>query len=141
MSDEVEMGLPDYGGKQVLRTKVSIRNAGDGLSEGLQVEPILYEIGTRLTVVLDVEVVKHNHGPLRGKDTDYLEVEQVLRASTAVVTEATGIRKALDRQRAKIDRAREAAAGVERLPGVDDPEPDDVDPDDPSTAADNAEAW
>lgn len=135
--DHPDYRLPEYGGKKVLRTSVSIRNAGDGLSEGLAIEPTLYPIGTRLQVVLDVEVVKHNHGPLRGKDVDFLEVEQVMKASTATVIEAPMVRKALDRQRAKIEKARDDAKGVSNLPGLENPALDD---DDPERLADEAEA-
>lgn len=108
--------LPEYGGQPVMRTVIALRNAGDGLSAGMAIDPELLPIGSTVHVVTECVVVAHNHKPLRGGTPDYLELEQVLSAGTAVLVAPDLVAEVLDRQRTKLMSAKEAAAGVGHLP-------------------------
>jgi hypothetical protein len=112
--------LPEYGGKKVLRTVIALRNAGDGLSEGMSIDPQLLPIGTTVYTVTESVVVAHNHKPLRGKDPDYLELEQVLSAGTATIVEKDQVVEMLDKQRRRLELAKEAKEGVGRIPYDDE---------------------
>lgn len=121
--------LPDYLGVPVVRTAIAIRNTGDGLSQAMAIDPVVYPPGTRLTVVLDCVVHGHDHDRIldKGDDTGTMLLTQVLKAGTAVIVDRDLVADVLDAQAERIQLAKEAAAGVQRLPMGDapaDPEPD-----------------
>lgn len=115
-------GLPDYAGRKVVRTTVSIRNAGDGLSEGLGIDPQVLPLGEEVYVVLKCTVHAHDHDRIldKGTDTGLLVLDQVLKASAGTLIDADLVREAIAEQEEKIKVAREKAKGISRLPG-DDP--------------------
>lgn len=110
--------LTPYQGRDVLNTSIAIRNAGDGLSEAMGIDPVELAIGTKVTVVLECEVKAHDYQ--RIKDTDALTLTQVLKAGTATLIDADVVREALAEQEDRILRAREAAKGIVRLPTGDE---------------------
>ncbi len=106
--------LEPYKGRDVLRTSISIRNAGDGLSAAMKIDPIELEIDDRVFVVLECVVTHHDHGPI--KDTDCLELKQVLRAEAATLVDEDVVRQHLDDQAMRIERAKDAVIGRQKLP-------------------------
>lgn len=106
--------LGNFSGRNVIKTAVAITNAGDGLSQAMKIEPELLELGEKRYVVLECEVAKIRFEEVAG--TEALARVHVLRAGTATLIDGEVVREAIDVQREKIDRAREAEAGVQRLP-------------------------
>lgn len=113
--------LPDYGGQPVVKTTISIRNAGDGLSEGLGIDPQLLAIGSRVYVVLECLVKAHDHKMLENAK-DQLVLDQVLKAGTGTLIDAVVVREAIAAQAERIQAAKDAAAGRQRIPYDDDAE-------------------
>lgn len=105
--------LSPYQGKDVLRTSISIKGAGDGLSEAMGIDPQELAIGSKGVLVLEFVVEGHKHKPI--KDTNALSLEQILKAGTATLMDEEVVRDALARQREKIDKAKADASGQPRL--------------------------
>lgn len=101
--------LGEYRGRDIIRTSLTIRNTGDGLSEAMGIDPQVLEIGDEVYVLLKCEVVDHAHPMI--KDTDCLELKQVLRAGTATIVDADFAEDKIDQQAARIQRAKDAASG------------------------------
>lgn len=114
--------LPDYGGKTVTRTAIKITNAGDGLSQGLAIEPQVLGLGEVHYVVLECVVDSHEHDRLmaQGNDTGLLVLNQVLKAGTGTLIDADVVREAIKEQAERIERAKDAAAGRAKLPYPDE---------------------
>ena len=110
--------LAAYRGRDVLRTAIAIRNAGDGLSAAMGIEPKEFNIGERVFVVLECEVTHHDY--LAIPDTDCLELKQVFKAHGATMVDEDLVRRHLDEQADRIARARDAASGAQRLPTEDE---------------------
>lgn len=111
-------GLGDFEGRTILSTTIQITNAGDGLSQAMKVDPIILHHGEKRFVVLEVDVDKIRFDPI--KDTQGVARVHVLKASTATFIDGAAVEEALDAQREKIDRARERAEGIARLPLPDE---------------------
>lgn len=112
--------LTPYGGREVLGTKVSIRNAGDGLSDGMAIDPVELPIGSEVYVVMQCQVAGHQHAPV--KDTNGLQLEQILKAGTAAIVDRDLVGDVLEAQATRLEEAKrarelaaEAAKGVRRL--------------------------
>lgn len=114
--------LTPFEGVDVIGAKIKITNAGDGLSEALSVEPQAFHHGEKLYVVLEVEVAKVTHTDV--KDTGSLMREHTLKASGATIVDATLVADLIAAQREVILRAKEDAAGIQRLPMEEDTGPD-----------------
>lgn len=115
--------LESYKGHDVLRTTIAIRNAGDGLSQAMGIDPVELELGSTHYVILKVEVAGHDYVPI--KDTDALELKQVLKATDATLASGADVKALVDAQAERILKAREAAAGITRLEFTDGPEDGD----------------
>lgn len=120
--------LGEFEGKPVVGSRVIVRGTGDGLSKSCIVDPITLRQGQRCIVAFEADVAEIRYDP-REKDEldgDQLRVH-ICHADTAMVLPAgaafDAVRKALDDQSNRISVAEEEAAGIARLPGVDDPEP------------------
>lgn len=96
--------LTPYRGRDVISASVQIRNTGDGLSEAMAVSPVELELGTKVMVVLECEVEKHRHDPV--KDTDALQLVNMLKAGRATIVDRSLVQKHLDEQQALLDEAR-----------------------------------
>lgn len=105
--------LSPYQGKDVLRTSIAIKGAGDGLSEAMGIDPQELAIGSRGVLVLEFVVEAHKHKPI--KDTNALSLEQILKAGTATLIDSDVVQAALAAQREKIDKAKADASGQPRL--------------------------
>lgn len=109
--------LDDYKGRPIVRTTIALRNAGDGLSEGMSIEPVVYEQGSEVSVLVRCKVADHNLKPITEKGTDLgmLELEQVLRAGTAVVVDADLGKELLDAQATRVEEHRRQMAEAKAL--------------------------
>jgi hypothetical protein len=125
--------LPDFDGRDVVRATIEVTNAGDGLSAAMAVSPSALHMGDEVYVLIRGEVSKVSHKPLDPKDEDSALVRiQTIKAGDATILGDAAIKrvkKDIDKTADTIRRALEAAQGVSRLPGVDDPAPDEDDPD------------
>lgn len=106
--------LGTFDGKQVLSTSVAVTNAGDGLSQAMKIDPQLLHLGQKHVLVMECEVAKVRFDPI--KDTDAVQRVHVLRAGTATLIDHSVVEDVLAVQREKIERAKEAEAGIARLP-------------------------
>lgn len=112
--------LADFDGRQVIRTSIAVSNAGDGLSEALRIDPREFHHGEIVHVVLECTVDQVRFVPVDPKDpSGPLVRSHRLKAGTATVVDADLVREQIDRQRLRIEKAREAAAGVQRIPGTE----------------------
>lgn len=105
--------LTPFDGLDVLRTTISVTNAGDGLSDSMKVDPQEFHHGDRVYVVLECEVAKVRFDPV--KDTDALTRVHVLRAGNATIVEADLVKPMVDAMADRIQRAKEDEAGIARL--------------------------
>ena len=115
--------LGSYDGIDLLGSTVSIRNAGDGLSDSLAVEPAKLPIHSTVHVVLECEVTKHTYEEI--KDVDGLRVVNVLKAGRATMVDADLVREHLDEQQRRIDEA-EGQLTLETTEGFESSEPQSV---------------
>lgn len=112
--------LPDYDGRQVASTTISVTNAGDGLSKGMAITPQVLGLRSKGYLVLEFDVAKHTHKDLAG--TEFLVLEQVLKAGTAVLVDADLVKPLIDQQAERILQAEEERKGLSRLPYNDEGE-------------------
>jgi len=111
--------LGSFEGKPVTRTTIALTNAGDGLSESLKIDPRLLHMDDKLYVVIECDVTKVRFDPAKD-DGDQLTRVHVLKASTAVIVDPELVKDMVEAQREKNLRAKEAAQGIKRLPGMGD---------------------
>lgn len=108
------MSLTAYEGADVVQSTIRITRAGDGLSDGLQIDPVEYHLGDTVYVVLECNVTRVAHEPV--KDTDVLKRVHTLAAEMGTIVGHDIVAAVLDEQRVKIEQAR----GIERLPMDED---------------------
>ncbi len=103
-------GMHKFENRDVIASTCAIVGAGDGLSADLVIEPREYQLGQKLTLVMEVEVTKVGYVPV--KNTAALARHHTLRQLvTAIVDEDFGA-ETIEAQRIRL----EEAAGVTRLP-------------------------
>lgn len=107
------MELAPFAGRDVVQTAVKVTKAGDGLSAALAIDPRELNIGDKVTIVIDTEVSRVDFAPI--KDTDVLVREHTLKAVGATIIDRDLVAAALDSQAERIQLAKEAAQGVQRL--------------------------
>ncbi len=117
MSNEEQNGLGTYEGRDVVRTAIAIRNAGDGLSEALGIAPQTFGIGDRVFVLLECEVKGVDYEPVKNKDV--LTRKHILKAGAATMVDEAEAKPKIDYQRDLIQQAKDSVAGQGRL----DPQP------------------
>ena len=114
-------GLTPFEGKEVRKMGIAITNAGDGLSESMNVAPAEHESGERLFVILEVEVTKVAFEPLSKGDPGGPQKRiETMRAGTATLADAKLVGDLIAEQAERNLLAKERDGGTERLPGVDD---------------------
>jgi hypothetical protein len=115
------VSLTAYEGADVVQSTIRITRAGDGLSDGLNIDPVEYHLGDKVHVVLECVVTRVAHEPV--KDTDVLKRVHTLAAEMGTIVGHEVVDAVLDEQRVKIEKAR----GVERLPLGSEGDDDDGD--------------
>lgn len=111
MPDAVDLG--EFEGRKVTKTTIAVRNAGDGLSKAMKVDPILLHQGDRVYVVLECDVDKVTFDPY---DDGVCSRIQNLNAGVATIIDGAVVRDALDQQRDRIKLHDDAQRGVHELP-------------------------
>lgn len=110
-SNPVE-GLSRFEGHDVIASSIAIRNAGDGLSAALQVEPVAYAHGHKVYVVLECDVADVQHPPaVPNQYQGALVRKHIFKTVAGTVVDEELVRDVLDAQQKKI----EEAAGVQRI--------------------------
>lgn len=95
-------------GNEVIASKVAIKNAGDGLSKALAVEPVELPMFEEVFIVLRCAVGALHFAPV--KDTRSLIRTQDLIAGTATLVDKSLVIDLLQAQQEKIDEAEGKAA-------------------------------
>jgi hypothetical protein len=108
--------LKPIDGKAVIRSAIAVTNAGDGLSSAMKVNPQELHHGDTVFVVLECEVASVTFDPIDPQDLAGPQVRKhKLRAGAATLVDGDLVRSHIAAQKEVIDRAREKAAGVERM--------------------------
>lgn len=130
--------LAAFDGREVTAVGIKVTNAGDGLSDAMRVDPTEFRLGERVIVVLDTIVGRVEHTALDDVADGPVRRDHVLRAEGATIVDLTIVQEHLRVQADRIRRAREAAQGIQRIPGTDEWGDEDVQvPDDPSPLYDD----
>lgn len=112
--------LPAFDGRPVVRTTLKVTKAGDGLSPALQLDPQVFRIGQRVTLILDGVISDVDHRVAKGYDATEddapLQRLHTFETESAMVIDRGAVADALDAQAEKIRLAREQAEGIQRLP-------------------------
>ncbi len=103
--------LTPFDGIPVVRTTISITNAGDGLSDALSIDPQEFHHGDTVFVVLECEVAKVAHVPVDKDVPDLLIRQHTLRAGTGTIVDESLVAEYVARQADRIDAARRRAKG------------------------------
>lgn len=111
---EEEVILATFEGCGVTRVGVEVRNAGGGLNDALDVDPVILSIGDTAYVAMRVDVVAIDHKPVKGEEDKMMRVH-VMRCTDATIVEADVVRTAVDAQRERIAMERERREGVQRM--------------------------
>jgi hypothetical protein len=141
MTDEK---LDEFEDADVIGTTIAVTRAGDGLSAALAIEPRALHLGDTVYVVLECEVSSVGFvavPKLPGKAMR----QHKLATQTATLVDPTLVADVLDAQREKLEadklrrlREKEAAAGVQRVPGTEPWDDDSDDLPEPGDAEDES---
>lgn len=125
MSDPAPIvaGLEDFAGLPVVEAGIEIPGAAGGLRDAMKIAPQEFNHGQRVAVVLDCIVQKVRFEPI---DKDYPDGPQrrahVFAVDAATMIDRDLVRQQLADQAERIRLAKEAEAGVSRLPFDDEGE-------------------
>jgi hypothetical protein len=103
------MTLNAYEGFDVVQASIKVTNAGDGLSQAINVDPVEYHVGDVVHVVLETVVSRISYETI--KDTEVLKRVHTLRAGSGTIVDESYARGVLAAQEIAIERAK----GVVRL--------------------------
>lgn len=106
--------LGEFEGAPVTQVGVEIRNASGGLNDALEVDPVVLHGGDTVWVVLQCDVTAINHKPVKGAEGNWQRVH-VMRATDVTLMDAPAVKKAINDQRSRIQKYREAQKGVQRM--------------------------
>ena len=109
-----------FEGLEVIANYINITGANFHLTEALASDTQTLHLGDTITVVVECEVTKVRHEPV--KDADGLARVHILKAELATIVDSDLVAGVLDDQREKNLTARERAQGLSRLPlddGID----------------------
>lgn len=93
--------LPKFEGRDVIRSAVAIRKAGDGLSDALKVEPVALRHGQRVFFVLAGEVRSVDHDPIE-KDAIELVRTHVIDTIDIALVDKDEVEQLLDLNRERV---------------------------------------
>lgn len=110
--------LDDFEGAAVISSGVEIPNAAGGLRDAMKIDPRQFHHGERVYLVLECDVAKVRFDPI--KDSDDLARVHVFTAQHAVIVDADLVKAQLEEQKTRIIKAKEEAAGIQRLDFDDD---------------------
>lgn len=115
--------LADFEGLPVVEAGIEIPGAAGGLREAMRIDPQTFHKGEQTFVVLECKVGKVRFDPI---DADYLDGPQrrvhVFTVTNATMVDGDLVRAQLSDQAERIRLAKEAEAGIQRLPMDDEGE-------------------
>lgn len=114
MPDPQPGNLGTFEGSPVVAAAMEIRNAAGGLNEALGIEPQVFNIGDETFALLKVQCKAVEHQPIQ-KDSTFLKRVHVFTATDATTMDAAEAEPLIAAQRDRIQRARDAVAGQQRL--------------------------
>lgn len=95
-----------HDGRDVIGAKMSLTNAGDGLSQAMKLDPQRLHMGERVLVLIEAEVVKEQYVPaIKGDTRGPLHLVAVLRADAAKITTLAAAQKEMDRHKGRVEKA------------------------------------
>lgn len=121
--------LGTHDDQPVVGSKIVLRNAGDGLSDAMKIDPQLMRHGETHHVVMEVVVVGGGRfDPLDKDDPDSPFIRtHTLRARSALIVDDATVESILEKHNDKLEELREQerlekeeAAGIQRLTAVAD---------------------
>lgn len=107
-----------FEGRSVTKTTIAVRNAGDGLSAAMKVNPEALHQGDTVYVVLECKVGPVSFDPIKDSETE-CERKHVLRAGAATLIDSEYVKDAIAKQTDAIIAARDEEAGRQQLAPVD----------------------
>jgi hypothetical protein len=115
--------LGEFDGKPVLQASTKLRNAGDGLSKSMKIQPILIHQGDEVYTLTKSVCTEVSFEPIDKDDpTGPQRRVAILRAGTQTIVDESVAKAQIEAQEFKIREAIEKAKGIEPLPGVADAE-------------------
>lgn len=111
--------LGKHDGKEIIGCAIAVRQAGDGLSKAMQVEPQIIKDGTRVFIVMEGTVHGIDYKDVPNNDRATMRVH-VVKAGTATLVDEEFAREVLDKQAAKIEEYQ----GINRLDFTDGDPPE-----------------
>jgi len=117
-----EVHLGEFTGCEIVGSGLIVRNAGDGLSDAMELRPQVIRIGDRVGVYLE-GVIKDVQHPQLKNDEGKVKRIHVLKAEQGVIVNGTvreQLRKVIARQERELQRKREREVGIDTLDGVDE---------------------
>ena len=102
--------LTPYEDRDVLQATIKLTNAGDGLSQGLAIEPAEYHVGDVISLVIEATIARVAYEPI--PDIDVLRRVHTAKTIIGTVVQPETVVKLLDKAKRDVERAK----GVERIP-------------------------
>lgn len=123
MTDTPEPDLLDLSGVTVVGSTIALRNAGDGLSEALEIDPMVLHHGQTVYVVIEARVSSIAFPALSSDTPTLVRREAVLRAGTSKIVDEDLVGDMIAAQRERVEAARararlEAEAAAKSKPGA-----------------------
>lgn len=119
-----EKKLTPYQGRDVIASSIAIPNISGGLNQALAVDHLELPIGFEGVLAVQFRVKGHQHKGV--KDTEALELVNVLHVTNGTLIDGGVVEEALAEQKRRAD---EAAGRMHLLYDDEDPADDDPDPD------------
>lgn len=111
--------LGEYDGRRITKVRCKITNAGDGLSQAMNLDPQIIHWGDRVYVLLECEPGPVTHKPIPKTDDECEKIHSLI-AGVATTMRREVVGKAIELQTAKIIEAREKEKGIQQItePGM-----------------------
>lgn len=115
--------LGEFDGKPVLQASTKLRNAGDGLSKSMKIQPILIHQGDEVYTLTKSVCTEVSFEPIDKDDpTGPQRRVAILRAGTQTIVDESVAKAQIEAQEIKIREAIEKAKGITPFAGVADAE-------------------
>lgn len=112
--------LGKHDGKEIVGCSIAVRNAGDGLSKALQVEPRIIKDGSKVYILMEGTVHGIDYKDVPNDESKTMRVH-VVKAGTATLVDKEFATELLDKQAEAIEKFQ----GINRLNFADtDPDTD-----------------
>lgn len=118
--------LPDFEGKEVISSRITIPNMGGGLNDALDVDPVALEIGEEGWGVFHWVCRAADHVPYKKNDFSLLTRDHVLNGDSVMIVtteeDIASVKLMLAARADEVQRAKDSMKGQGR---IDDEVPDD----------------